>query len=148
MSHHRHHDDPALAAAWNLFVETPAYFRLAELATDLNWIAQDHDRAIGNLWAAFEAGWRAAKQPNPASEWRDISTAPKNGEDIIVFLPTEGKVTCAFWQDDVWFTGWMNWSCRSDGWQLSPTHWLPMPARPCDCGANSLAAKQQEKGAP
>lgn len=59
-----------------------------------------------------------------AGEWRDISTAPKDGTDVLIFQAGyEGVYLC--WYDDsdgVWFDERDN--------SYAPTHWLPLPSPP------------------
>lgn len=60
------------------------------------------------------------------SEWRDIETAPKNGEEIMVFDcddPPHGIIWLACWQDGEWTAeDWMN--------LRFVTHWMPLPEPP------------------
>lgn len=58
------------------------------------------------------------------SEWRDISTAPKDGTEVLVCL---GEITCvATW--NLW-DGEEAWRDHY-GFHFSPTHWMPLPAPP------------------
>lgn len=63
-------------------------------------------------------------------EWQDISTAPKDGRDILVADARSKEVLSASWVDNCWFIGWMNYASRSDGYQVNATHWMPLPAAP------------------
>jgi hypothetical protein len=67
--------------------------------------------------------------------WQPISSAPKDGEDVLL---TDGTVvTFGGWISDVdqgadyegqcGLAGW--WSLRSDD-GFEPTHWMPLPAPP------------------
>lgn len=52
-------------------------------------------------------------------EWRDISTAPRDGRPILV---NGGQVE---WRAGGWFS---SYSQRFLTWQ--PTHWMPLPSAP------------------
>jgi len=63
------------------------------------------------------------------SDWRDISTAPQDGTNILLYFPRLGStmgVTFGWWNDDV--DAWQDWSTDFpfDG----PTHWMPLPEGP------------------
>lgn len=103
--------------------------------------------------AAFEVFDALAAAPQPAlPAWRDISSAPKDGTEIVLFNPKYKFLPKARWgeidgetDDDVegWFNGWLLENdvyvgtaegCLGymedieDG--LMPTHWMPLPAAP------------------
>lgn len=77
-------------------------------------------------------------------EWQDISSAPKDGTQILVFTQWAGdeifsepfdSVQIAYWDegnltDDYWH--------RDAGWELEkigePTHWMPLPPAPQEKG--------------
>ena len=81
--------------------------------------------------------------------WQPISTAPKDGEDIIVGFDFAGVwiVHVAWWRckdetltalpyaiDDVGWWSYVRGSvCQEmlDGGR-APTHWMPLPEVPCD----------------
>ena len=69
------------------------------------------------------------------SEWRDISTAPRDGTHILVHFPQIGTWQ-VFWSTEVFAEG--SW-CVSDnkfedrplrGWTEPPLHWMELPAAP------------------
>jgi hypothetical protein len=64
--------------------------------------------------------------------WQDISTAPKDGTEILVAIGEKRRVVS-------WYTGINRinrrfpWLCQSgtDGWRADvPTHWQPLPQPP------------------
>lgn len=72
------------------------------------------------------------------TEWRDISTAPKDGTHILVgtFPHEPGRITTttAHWFD---FNGEWALSVNYDGAYSNhgvsnPTHWMPLPEDPID----------------
>jgi hypothetical protein len=54
-------DDP-LMIAWEAYKRTAAFANTKKWATDIEWIKQSSDNVDGQLWAAFDAGWRAAQK--------------------------------------------------------------------------------------
>lgn len=72
--------------------------------------------------------------------WQPIGTAPKTGEDILVFqpeLPKGGETYKAFWNPKGFF-GEPQWA-KSDSYHGEsdtyssvgePSHWMPMPEPP------------------
>lgn len=87
------------------------------------------DNREAAMAAAVAAILAALRESGHLVEWRPIAEAPRDGTTINSFVPGIGVVSC-YWQDDCWFQGWMNWSMRSDGWQVNPTHWAPLPVPP------------------
>ena len=103
-------------------------------------VKQNHDRAsrfTPHLWAADQkmiADARRALMNACRSEgggWRDISTAPRDGTDILAWQPDGGfAVLC--WSD----FGSGHWNCQgADGYEWEtyvtrPTHWQPIQAVP------------------
>lgn len=76
-----------------------------------------------------------------ARGWMPIETAPKDGRDILGFVPSdifpEGKVVILSWREDdnVHEFAWLDHSYDdfSTGWASTPydpTHWMPLPAPP------------------
>jgi hypothetical protein len=60
------------------------------------------------------------------SEWRDIDTAPKDGETPVLTYRTVGCMSVAIY----WPHGNAEW-CAVDGVHLlNVTHWQPLPAPP------------------
>ena len=59
------------------------------------------------------------------AEWQPIESAPKDGEDVLLWIPSEGVVDIAYWREDAkaWDTniGWL---------QSTPSHWMrPQPPK-------------------
>lgn len=65
-------------------------------------------------------------------EWQDISSAPKDGTEVLV------------WDDIVYVAAWVV-KYRAVGWYpvfeddetrppLDPSHWMPLPDGPADSG--------------
>lgn len=74
-----------------------------------------------------------------AMAWRPISTAPKDGEFIQLFVPDLGQVkgfqsVCRWLANDEGFAGWYDASfglVGGDGVD-EPTHWMPLPPAPTE----------------
>jgi len=63
------------------------------------------------------------------SQWKPISTAPKDGSYVILYVPDEdSELTIACWI----YGDWRSWVWSEDCWQnvLNPTHWMPLPEPP------------------
>lgn len=71
------------------------------------------------------------------SEWQPIETAPKDGTDILLYLP--GAAQCfsmiiGHWSacdelpdDDAWYPTTPH---AADSLDIDPTHWMPLPKAP------------------
>jgi len=66
------------------------------------------------------------------SEWRDISTAPKDGDNVLLFVATCESASpqshiylVAYWND-------VAWECCETGKTSDRgyTHWMPLPSPP------------------
>lgn len=73
--------------------------------------------------------------PAPADQWQPISTAPKDGTCVLLFLRDEGFATLAYWRKDDpgdefdwWLPAMDEWLC--DGVVHEATHWMPLPKPP------------------
>ena len=65
------------------------------------------------------------------SEWRDISTAPKDMTEVIVLCgPKDIRLGWYFAPSSQTF-GWLDQRQR----KINPTHWIPIPATPSQKGA-------------
>lgn len=78
------------------------------------------------------------------NEWRDISTAPKDGEACLIYCPDadEPGIILASYRryvnaDDpedtheAWYDFWDDEAPELD---VTPTHWKPLPDPPKDAG--------------
>lgn len=58
------------------------------------------------------------------TEWQDISTAPKDGTEILTYR-RKSLMAVAVWFDEI------NRWCVSDGCDIvDVTHWMPLPEPP------------------
>ena len=74
---------------------------------------------------AYKHGWDMAKEH--FTKWRNIETAPKTGELILVYWL--GKIQMAFWEEKV--KNWQEWPDGDFPVCLDEiTHWLPLPEVP------------------
>ena len=69
--------------------------------------------------------YQARAQSPAQAEWLPIESAPKDGEDVLLWIPSEGVVDIAYWREDAkaWDTniGWL---------QSTPSHWMrPQPPK-------------------
>jgi hypothetical protein len=63
------------------------------------------------------------------SDWRDISTAPDDGEMILAFWAASGLMSIVYCSDEIEQHGFR--FCLEDGAYVStPTHWMPLPDPP------------------
>lgn len=67
----------------------------------------------------------AQSRPETACGWQPIATAPKDGENVLLWCGGPEPVI-GFWN-------------RRDGWGDDfPTHWMPLPAPPTEAGSDCL----------
>src|SRR3972149_7880653 len=102
------------------------------------------ERAIGSMYER--------KFCELADEWKPIGTAPKDGNRILLYQPTEGGEynpnSEEFDTDDYYFVGWYDkgreewYSCTYSASETSPTHWMPLPEAP---NAELTGAAQHKK---
>jgi hypothetical protein len=57
-----------------------------------------------------------------AQGWRPISTAPRDGTDVLIYDPTDTKNPVA--------VDWYSHDADTPGWLGNPTHWQPLPPPP------------------
>lgn len=74
---------------------------------------------------------RKAIEAEMRGEWRDISTAPKDGTNILVWWPLQMHCPVVAHWADKWSNG-LGW--KFTGWgeplETAPTHWQPLPLPP------------------
>ncbi len=85
-----------------------------------------------SAWRAAAAAWntRAAIAAS-GDQWRDISTAPKDGTEILVTglsTPDGRYISVGMVRDGEWRSNW--WSDDPKEVLFAPTHWQPLPALP------------------
>lgn len=108
--------------------------------------AADAIQALGYRRLPGDGSIEAAAQ---APTWLPIESAPKDGRDIIGFVPSpyfpEGRIVVLSWRDDDFARefAWLDHSHDdySTGWNstpFDPTHWMPLPSPPHD-GAHAVA---------
>lgn len=76
-------------------------------------------------------------QPAAGEGWRDIASAPKDGEFVLLYLPTfvsHSKVQKCVWVEE--HNRWESLECDFPH-LLKPTHWMPLPAAPGTPPANA-----------
>lgn len=77
------------------------------------------DRLLGES-LDLRSSLRAMRE---ALEWQPIATAPKDGGDLLLFIPSYGVGIGS------WLTMSKAW-CYSDRYDDPPTHWMSLPAKP------------------
>ena len=74
----------------------------------------------------------AGADPVPVCQWREIATAPKDADLILLYQAGEG-VRAGYW-DTITDPDRPHWfspeSQLITGGQVQPTHWMPLPAPP------------------
>lgn len=78
-----------------------------------------------------------ARAPEGIPGWQDISSAPKDGRPILVYV--EDNALCREWyyrdRDPMKLIGIASWTDHNGGGWVSyhpgqPTHWMPLPLPP------------------
>lgn len=84
--------------------------------------AREAAAEIASLRAQLEDARRA-------DEWQDISTAPKDGTELLL---AHSEAVFSGWWHDGGSAGWTDGSTNhyDDYCLLHPTHWRPLPAPP------------------
>lgn len=90
--------------------------------------------SLDNL-CGYELAKKAYKAGQP--KWQDISTAPKDGSEII--LCVLDSVFVGVWIGKENYRGEIGWHDVADSFELwyserpvTPTHWMPLPEPPKD----------------
>lgn len=63
-------------------------------------------------------------------EWQDISSAPRDGTRILVYIPPRYRGDTNWAVSDCWMDKYdLTWEtpCEND---VNPTHWMPLPNPP------------------
>lgn len=68
----------------------------------------------------------APASPLPGGGWQDISTAPKNGTEVLVMLKPKVIRLGWYFKPSSRTEGW----CDENGKRIIPSHWMPLPAAP------------------
>jgi len=101
----------------------------------------DPERSLDIEWGNVEIRVKHLETIRAAlaePEWRDISTAPKDGTTVLLFSNKNGlgwNITgYGRWEggDDI-VSGWVSFGMIEPGGNLglaSPTHWMPLPSPP------------------
>lgn len=121
-------------------------------AMDKNIFGQKMDLGsdfLHGVWASALAA--APASPLPGGGWQDISTAPKDGTEVLIYRDGWQEAPRAKWGDHDgenekgesivfggWFMAseWFAYGCEDGflGWNedadVMPTHWMPLPAAP------------------
>lgn len=99
-----------------------------ELANFVTYDKHGAPHYLKSIYPQIEIIRQYISQP-AQPEWMDISTAPRDGTDIIAYMPqVESECTFVFWKNGFWHLTY-------DGKRLAPhvkelTHWMPLPAPP------------------
>lgn len=68
----------------------------------------------------------APASPLPGGGWQDISTAPKDGTEVLVMLKPKVIRLGWYFKPSSRTEGW----CDENGKRIIPSHWMPLPAAP------------------
>lgn len=71
--------------------------------------------------------------PSPMSEqaWQDITTAPKDGTEILVYVDADTVIGVACFNSYAYRDGgWWGFNWTYEVHEIYPTLWLPIPPRP------------------
>jgi hypothetical protein len=77
----------------------------------------------GSYWLWLADAIIAALRPTDTG-WRDIATAPRNGDDVLACDDETGERHVSYWTGHYW-------SGRTG---FKPTHWMPLHPAPTDTG--------------
>lgn len=133
---------------WRQEREQKASYEIEKLSTELAAARAERDEAVKDAEALVnESAMRLKRAEKAEAErdaavgvWRDISTAPKDGTLVDLWIPRrrERAADCRFIKG-----GWrelsltpfdtMEW-CSLEGYD-QPTHWMPLPEPPTAKGA-------------
>lgn len=99
----------------------------ADEAADIIEVHRNSIEALNDGWNKDRAELtRLRSQRVAVPEWQDISTAPRDGSEVIGFQPHVGIIQMAW---DIHPQSIGGWICRN-GDCPHPTHWMPLPSPP------------------
>lgn len=80
---------------------------------------------IDHTSPAWTEADQAASEPDFYGKWEGMETAPKDGDEILLY--SNGDIGVCYWRDDHVMTGWT--------WGLdmpfnNPSHWMRLPEPP------------------
>lgn len=117
-------DAVARQGSWQAFDQVLCLLNSLDVPADMT--ADQMRRKIYGLVHGLRPGGSQS-----LSEWRDISTAPKDGT-LIVYLADEGFSTIAYWaeREGMWFLPALDvWQETTDALHQM-TAWMPLPDGP------------------
>jgi hypothetical protein len=59
--------------------------------------------------------------------WQPIETAPKDGTEVDLWVPDDGRFTNCWFMDGIWLQTEDGNTYSTGG---APTHWMPLPQPP------------------
>lgn len=64
------------------------------------------------------------------NQWQPIETAPKDGAEVLIYVPDPGEQFVAYWHPQ--FSAWLYASTCSGVrvFTKEATHWMPLPPGP------------------
>ena len=65
-----------------------------------------------------------SKLPVEKPQWMPIGEAPKDGSDVLIFVPQTGEQFLAYWKKGAWYFGYIH------KLKDTPTHWMHLPEPP------------------
>ncbi len=93
---------------------------------------------LGDKQFGVEVAKHLDEERKRLSEWRDISTAPKDGTRALVWIDLRGEhiTDRSYATIGCWDEFWGVWRDGHVGPQLRerPTHWMPLPPPPAPKG--------------
>ena len=108
---------------------------MSDVLEELLECARRADNGGGRFCVTGDGFRHAAKEVarlRALTEWRDISSAPRDGTDILVYCADTGEQFVAFkpqWDNG---NGWRYARTPAGVVVCEPTHWRPLPQSPED----------------
>lgn len=85
--------------------------------------AQDAERGAPHAYRAMLAA--APARVLSEEDWQPIATAPKDGTEVLGYLPVAKKARVVLWRRH-----WEQWQMVPGYYAAKPTHWQPLPKPP------------------